>query len=298
MALPQMGRHVSAAAITMVAQEAERLGLEAVWVLERLIRPAHPIEPYGNMDPWPEGFRNVWDPIDTLTYAAAVTQRIKLGTSVIDALYHSPVVLAKRLATLDQLSGGRLIAGLGQGWSSDEFGVVNVSPKRKGAGFEEFLRALLAVWGPDPVHFEGRFYRIPEAEVGPKPAQQPRPLVLLAAFTPVAIERAARLGFGLNPILFNFDYLAGWLAAFREAAKSAQGAALPVMVRANIHLTETAAGADRMAFDGSIEQIVEDAQRAAEMGVDHLFFDFYASGDVPPEAQLRYVERLQAALGG
>lgn len=296
--LPQMGRHASPANIKMVAQEAERMGLESLWVLERLLRPTHPLQPYAGMDPWPEGFRNVFDPIETLTYAAAVTQRIKLGTSVIDALYHSPVVLAKRLATLDQLSGGRLIASFGQGWSDDEFGVANVPPKRKGAGFEEFLQALLAVWGSDPVKFEGRFYRIPESEIGPKPVQQPRPPVLIGAFAPAGIQRAARLGFGLNPVAFDAGMLTQLVEGFRAAAAQAghDPATLPVIARANAHIVDAPANGQRPMFNGSIVQVVEDAHRVAELRADQLFLDFY--GEVPPEQALRYVDQVRAAVGG
>ena len=138
--------YASPEAIAQVAQEAERLGCGAVWVQERQLRPTHPRQPYGGfMDPWPENYRIAFDPIESLTYAAAPTQRIRLGTSVLDVLYHSPVVLGRRLATLDCLSHGRLIAGLAQGWSDDEFEVVNVPRKRTGAGFEEFLRAHLFI---------------------------------------------------------------------------------------------------------------------------------------------------------
>lgn len=297
MGLPQMGKHASPANIKMVAQEGERMGLESLWVLERLLRPTHALQPYGTMDPWPEGFRNVFDPIETLTYAAAVTQRIKLGTSVVDALYHSPVVLGKRLATLDQLSGGRLIACLGQGWSHDEFAVVNVSPKRKGAGFEEFLLALLAVWGPDPVKFDGRFYRIPESEIGPKPVQQPRPPVLIGGFAPASVQRTARLGLGLNPVAFDAQMLTRLLESFRTAAVQAgrDPAKLPVMVRANVHISDMPAEGQRHMFNGSIAQVVEDAQRVAELGVDQLFLDFYST-EVPPEQQLRYVDQVRAAV--
>ncbi|MBI2912180.1 MAG: TIGR03619 family F420-dependent LLM class oxidoreductase, partial [Chloroflexi bacterium] len=200
--LPQFGAHASAAAIRQVATGAEGMGCEAVWVQERLLRPTNPRQPYGGvMMPWPEAYRVVFDPIETLTYAAAVTQRIRVGTSVLDALFHPPVVLARRLATLDQLSGGRLTVALGQGWSEDEFASVNVPLKRRGAGFEEFVQALRAVWGPDPARFEGRFYRIPESEIGPKPLQQPHPPLLAGGFTPAAVQRAARLGMGYNPVL-------------------------------------------------------------------------------------------------
>jgi probable F420-dependent oxidoreductase len=295
--LPQFGTYASPESIAQVAQEAERLGCGSVWVQERLLRPSHPRQPYaGFMDPWPESYRVVYDPIETLTDAAAHTHQIRLGTSVIDALYHSPVVLGRRLATLDRLSHGRLIAGLAQGWSDDEFEVVNVPRKRMGAGFEEFLRALLAVWGPDPVHFEGRFYRIPESEIGPKPAQWPRPPVLVGSFAPAGIQRAARLGLGWNPALVSFEMLDEGLRAFRAAAAEAghDSNALPVMVRAVTSIGDAPVEGERRPLAGTIAQAQEDVQRVASLGVDHLFIDFYQS-DTPPEAQLRQLADLVAA---
>lgn len=114
-ALPQFGRFASREAIGRVAEEAERLGYAALWVQERVLRPTTPRTPYGGVPglAWPEPYALVYDPIETLSYVAAKTARIRLGTSVIDALYHPPVVMARRLATLDQLSAGRVIAGLG-----------------------------------------------------------------------------------------------------------------------------------------------------------------------------------------
>lgn len=297
--LPHMGTYASQEAIANVAREAERMGCEAVWVQERLLRPTHPRQPYGGfMTQWPQAYRVVYDPIETLTYAAAVTQRIRLGTSVIDTLYHSPVVLGRRLATLDQLSGGRLIAGLGQGWSDDEFEVVNVPRKRMGAGYEEFLRAMFAVWGPDPVQFEGRFYRIPESEIGPKPAQQPRPPVLGGGYAPAAIERVARLGLGWNPALFDFDMLDQGLRAFRAAAEAAghSHTDLPIMVRGAAMIGDSPIEGERRPLMGSISQAQEDVKRLAGMDVGHLFVDFYLT-DTPPDQQLRYLADLVAAAG-
>lgn len=90
------------------------------------------------------GLQGCLDPLETLAYVAAQTERIKLGTSVVDALFRVPVVLARRYATLDQFSNGRVIAGLGQGWMEQEFATANVSPKRRGAGLDEFIAAMRA----------------------------------------------------------------------------------------------------------------------------------------------------------
>jgi alkanesulfonate monooxygenase SsuD/methylene tetrahydromethanopterin reductase-like flavin-dependent oxidoreductase (luciferase family) len=116
---------------------------------------------------------------------------------VIDALLHPPVVLARRFATLDQFSGGRVVAGLGQGWMPQEFETANVPMDRIGAGMDEVVAAMRACWGPDPVEFEGRFHRIAPSEVNPKPVQERIP-VLLGATTPAGARRAGRIADGLT----------------------------------------------------------------------------------------------------
>lgn len=109
MALPHTGKLASPETISRAAQEAERMGCTTVWVLERLLRPVG-----GGM---PDHYANVYEPLETLAYVAAKTGRIRLGTSIMDALFHVPVALARRFATLDRLSGGRVVAGLGQGYA-------------------------------------------------------------------------------------------------------------------------------------------------------------------------------------
>src|SRR6478672_9834523 len=116
--LPVAGRGASPEAIVRVATEAERTGLDSVWSWERLMRPTVPIAMGGSGGPVmdaPEMFGLVYDPIETLSYVAARTSRITLGTSVLDALFQSPIILGRRLATLDRFSDGRLIVGIGQG---------------------------------------------------------------------------------------------------------------------------------------------------------------------------------------
>ena len=116
--LPVAGKGASPEAILQVAIEAERIGLDSVWSWERLMRPTVPIVLGGAGGPVmdaPEAFGIVYDPIETLAYVAAQTSRITLGTSVLDALFQSPIILARRLATLDRLSDGRLGVGVGPG---------------------------------------------------------------------------------------------------------------------------------------------------------------------------------------
>jgi probable F420-dependent oxidoreductase len=274
--LPTTGADATPEAIVQVAEEAERAGLGSVWTYERLLRPTVPIAMGGPggpvMDP-PEGFANVYDPLEVLGHVAARTERIMLGTSVLDALFHSPVVLARRIATLDRLSGGRLLAGVGQGWMSQEFEAAGVPMKRRGAGFEEHLRAMKAVWGPDPVSFAGRHYRIPECEIGPKPVRAGGPTLLLGAFAPPAIDRAARLGAGVTLVIFDWDALTGTIEAYREAARAAGQPAGPIVVQVNGAVTAKPLD-ERAPLTGSAEQVAGDLDRLDRLSVDHVFWAF------------------------
>lgn len=290
--LPVAGRAASPEAITEVAQEAERLGLDSVWVWERLLRPTVPIAmggPGGPVMEAPEQFSAVYDPIDTLAFVAAITDRITLGISVLDSLFQSPVILARRLATLDRLSGGRLIAGIGQGWMEQEFVAAGVSMRRRGAGFEEHIGAMRAVWGADPVSFEGRFYQIPSAEIGPKPVRPGGPALVVGGVAPAAVERAARLGAGLTLVIFDWDATSATVAAFRAAAAAAgrDPDSLPVLLQVNGNLTDQPLD-DRAPLLGSPEQVAEDLERAAGLGVGHVYWNSSDDhlGQLPLVAQL------------
>jgi len=297
-ALPTSGTLASPVNIARVAQEAERLGYDALWTYERLLRPyaEMPLGDGGPPQRVPEVYRLTYEPLETLSYVAALTDRIKLGTSVVDALLHPPVVLARRFATLDQFSGGRAIAGLGQGWMPQEFETANVPMRRKGAGMDEVVAAMRACWGPDPVEYEGRFYRIAPSEVNPKPVQPTLP-VLIGATTPAGIERAARIADGINPIAFSEDALVGMAAAFRAAARAAgrDPDTLTVVARANVPITNEPLGDDRPFLGGSPRQIADDLAKLGGTGVDHVLFANVAAHDVDEE--LRLLDQLKAAVG-
>src|SRR5574340_817951 len=297
--LPNVGPLGTAENLANVAQRAEALGYESLWVTERLLYPVKPRTPYpatpdGSL---PEQYKRVLDPLETLTFVAAHTRRALLGTSVLDMPFYNPVLLARRFAALDVLSGGRARVGLGLGWSKDEYEAAGAIPKEHGAYADEFLQVLKTIWTTDPVEFQGRFFRIAKSFIGPKPVQKPHPSIILAAFAPAAQERVARLGDGWNPVGMPAEAMAQIMAGLREKAK-AQGrdpAALQLIVRANVYVTEEPLGNDRWPFTGTLQQIQEDIKATRAIPADDLFFDIVFSPDgVSLDRFFKRMEQIRA----
>lgn len=284
--------------IVRIAEAAERLGYGSVWTYERLLYPTADVPQRGGPPgPMPEYYKRAYDPIEVLSFVAARTDRVRLGTSVVDALFHTPVVLAKRFATLDQLSDGRAIAGLGQGWMAQEFATANVPPSRKGAGMTEFVEAMRAAWGADPVRFQGRFYRIAESIINPKPVQSGGVPIIFGSMTPVGIQRAAEIADGLNPIAISFEQVAGMVGAFRGAAQAAgrDSSRLEIHLRANnIISPEPLPDAARPFVGGSAEQIAADLQRLSELDLTTVFVTTGWAKSIDDEER-RLEELMQAA---
>lgn len=271
--LPQLGPQASPENLVKVARRAEELGYDSVWVLERLLWPLAPQEPYpaapdGRL---PETYQTVLDPIETLTFVAAHTTKVQLGTSVLVLPYHSPIQLARRLATLDVLSNGRVLVGVGAGWSRDEFEAAGTPFERRGARCDEFLRAMIELWTKDPVKFDGEFYHIPESKVGPKPVQKPHPPIYVAGFGQYTFDRAAKFGNGWNPAgIMSFEALEGMINQFRQTAERAGRDSMEVVLRAFTMLFKEPAGSDRSPMTGSADQVREDTARLRDIGVTHL----------------------------
>jgi probable F420-dependent oxidoreductase len=295
-ALPQYGTIASPESILRVAEEAEKMGLASLWVSDRLLLPTKPKETFDG-DPWPEIFATVYDPIEMLTFVAARTRKVKLGTSVMSALFQNPVTLARRFATLDRLSHGRAIAGIGQGDFRDEFQAASIPLKRRGRGFEEFARAMRAVWGPDPVSFTGDFYNIPESRIGPKPVQSGGIPLLLGAFSPASQERAARIADGIMPAAgrsTTIEKLAQTIDNFHDMVREAGRNPDEIRWILRVHnvLSEKKASDPRALLGGSPQQAIEDLPRLKERGIDHVFYDMNHPAHIPIETQLVLLRRL------
>ncbi|WP_245682092.1 TIGR03619 family F420-dependent LLM class oxidoreductase, partial [Actinomadura kijaniata] len=169
-AVPVSGAWATPANQVTIAQRAEALGYRSVWTLQRLLNPAgSPDLPY----------RNVADPLITLAYLAARTERVRLGVAIVNMPFVAPPVLAKQAATLDLVSGGRLDLGLGLGWMPEEFAAVGVPMDRRGARGEEYLTALRALWTGEVAEHHGEFYDFPPVRMEPGPVQRPEPPILL-----------------------------------------------------------------------------------------------------------------------
>jgi probable F420-dependent oxidoreductase len=275
--LPNIGPLGSAESVKKVAQRAEELGYDSLWTIERVLWPVKPQTPYpvtpdGSL---PEGYKHSLDPLDTLTFAAAFTKKIALGTSVLDIPYYNPVMLARRLTTIDIFSGGRLRVGLGLGWSKDEMDATNANMKDRGARADEFLQVLKAVWTTDPAEFRGKFFNLPKSYISQKPVQKPHPPIYMAAFAPPALKRLATLANGWNPVAIPVEGMKQMFASIQQMAREAgrDPSKLAMVVRANLHVTEKPLGGDRPVFVGSFEQIKEDVTRSREIGAHEVIFD-------------------------
>src|SRR5918911_1774898 len=280
--LPQTGESATRENVLYVAKEAEKEGLDSLWVFERLLWPINPKTPYvatpdGSL---PIQYQNVLDPLETLTYLAGNTNQISLGTCLIDMLFHNPVVLARRFATLDVLSQGRVIAGLGIGWSKDEYEVSGIPFEHRGQRANEFLQSLKRIWTDEVVEFKGQFYNIPASKIGPKPVQKPHPPILLGAFSPNAFPRIVNYADGWIPIagFGPLEQIEQGVNALRERArkenKDPSNIRIVVLTYPNVldSSTTSSSNQSRLPMSGTIDQIGSDIEQIKAMGAEHIVF--------------------------
>lgn len=274
--LPHYGTFARPEPLAEVARAAEAMGYASLWTGDRILVPVDPSTPYPSGDGTiPPQHATYLDPLGALTFAAAATERIRLGTSTLGALWQPPVMLARALTTLDVLSHGRLDAGLGLGWLRDEFTTAGVPWHERGPRLDETLDVLEKIWANDVVEHHGRFFSIPRSTILPKPAQRPRPPILLGAFAPAGLRRVARRADGwLAPGMPLHHLNRLWQTVLRHAEDTGRDpAALRIVVRVNANLSTRPADPDAPPGTGTLNQVIDYTRAAADAGIHELFLD-------------------------
>lgn len=294
--LPVSGSWATPETMRHVARRAEELGYASLWTFQRVLFPLD-----AGLDP---SHRSVLDPVVALAHAAGHTERIGLGTATVCAPFTAPALLAKAMASLDVLSGGRLTVGLGMGWMPQEYAAAGVPFERRGARFEEYLHCLTAVWTQDPVEFAGEFFTVPRSHVDPRPVQRPHPPILLGGTAEPALRRAGRLAQGWIGSSRHDLSTIGWCVetvrdGAREAGRDPQ--AVRIVVRGVADLVTDDPGMQRRPFEGTREQVLDDLAGLGAQGVTEVFIDLNLSPRVgsptaDPRDALDYAERVLDAL--
>ena len=296
--LPVSGVWATPANQVNIARRAEQLGYRSLWTFQRLLIPAEPEGVAAS-----PAYRSVLDPVVSLAHVAAVTERVRLGVAVLNMPFFSPALLAKQLASLDVLCGGRLDAGLGLGWSPEEYAASGVPYERRGARGEEFLAVVRALWTQEVAEHHGQFYDLPPVRMAPRPVQRPHPPILLGGSAEPALRRAGRLADGwISSSRAAKASLHASIAVIAEAARQAGRDPATLRYIARVPVQPGPAGErHRRPLTGSFDQIRADLDELAAQGLTELFIDLnwnpqVGSPDADPAAALALAEATLEAL--
>ncbi len=284
-AYSNVGPFIEPDAAAGFAKAAEDAGFESLWTVEHVVVPSnyespYPYSPDGKM---PGGEDSpIPDPLIWLAYVAAATERIKLATGILIVPQRNPVVLAKELATLDRMSAGRLLLGIGVGWLAEEFAAIGVPFADRGARTDDHIAAMRALWTEDKATYHSEFTNFDECVLRPRPAQAVLP-VHVGGHTAVAARRAGRIGDGFFPAKGSHSELAGWFDVARSAAVEA--------------------GRDPSAIEmssgggGAIgPRALDEVKALADLGVDRIVVPAFAFWGNPADDLDRYSQDVIAAL--
>ena len=272
--------------LALVARRAEALGFDSAFVGDHVVIPESFISeyPYSATGEFTGAASGEWlDQLTVLTYVGAKTERIRLGTGVLILPHRNPVVAAKTLATMDVLSKGRLIVGVGVGWLREEFEALGLPPfSERGAVGNEYLRAFKELWTRENPRFEGKYCGFSGIKFEPKPVQKPHPPIWVGGESGPALRRAATLGDAWHPIGSNPRFPLVTAEDMRRSVSRLRGYAekagrdpseIGVAYRPPRYLLGSESDREQP-FMGTAEQIAEDVAEFASVGVSHLALDF------------------------
>ena len=279
-----------AQALVDLAVRAEELGFDSVWVHDHVFNVGHVLDRIGG--------RPYYEPLTLLSFVAARTQRIRLGTSVLVLPYHNAIRLAKTAATLDVLSGGRLILGVGVGSIEQEMRAMGSPFAERGAVTDEAIAVMRALWTQEDPRFEGKYSHFAGMKFSPKPIQKPSIPLVIGGVSRAAVRRAARLGDGWQPLGLSPEALGQEIAWLHEEAlgygrKLSQ---IPVSIAMGL---EAPASRRRHALGKDPAEILRNAEAYARLGVETLVISANTSDPREAQSALEMVAReVLAAFPG
>jgi probable F420-dependent oxidoreductase len=251
--------------IIRLATRAEALGFDSVWASDHVFNVSYVYERIGD--------RPYYDPLTILSYIAAVTTRIGLGTSVLVLPYHHPMRLAKAAATLDVLSGGRVMLGVGVGVIAEELNAMGSPYAERGARTDEAITIMQALWTQARPSHDGHVYQFSGMAFAPKPIQKPHIPLLIGGVSRAAIRRAARVGNGWHPTALAPEVLQESMCYLAEQAQAAGREASEIPVSMSLPLQSSRAGRYALGLDPT--EMVQKIQAFAHLGVDRVVISPY-----------------------
>jgi probable F420-dependent oxidoreductase len=281
--LPASSANVKPEDLVRFAQQAEALGFYCLTVADHVIVPKSISIPYPyTVDGKYPGTGYHLETLTTMSFLAGATQRIRFATSVMIAPYRNPIITAKMLASLDVLSNGRVIVGLGVGWMKEEFDNLGTPAfAERGRVTDEYIRAFRELWTSDNPTFNGKFCNFSNIVFSPKPVQKPTIPIWIGGHSKQAIRRAARLGDGWHPIggvptiPLEPEDVRKDLAILTEFARAAGRDPKPIRValKGSLFDKEKKIEGRRRRFMGDAEEIASDIRDYRAAGVDTMIFD-------------------------
>ena len=271
-------------ALCRFARAVEELGFESVWTGDHIVLPTVETDQY----PYTEDGRFTASPDDpqldalmTLSFVASATRDIRIGTSVIIVPYRNPIVQAKMFATLDVLTGGRAICGVGVGWLEKEFDVLGASYPDRGPVTDEYLQVFKELWTAESPAFHGSFYDFEGIKFAPKPVQEPHIPIRVGGHSRRAVWRAVEYGDAWHPTRQTPEYVARMLPYLVHVCEEfgRDPGEITISLKRSLHFTdmgldEAASARSGAALVATTQEVVHDARRWADLGIHQLTFDF------------------------
>ncbi|MGE3537657.1 MAG: LLM class F420-dependent oxidoreductase [Candidatus Tectimicrobiota bacterium] len=298
--VPHYGKPLDIERILTVARSAEELGFASIWVTDHVFVPRTLDIIYRD---------NMLEPLALLSHLAAVVPRVRLGTSVLILPYRNPIIVAKMLATIDQLSHGRLIFGAAVGWMEDEFRALNVPFSQRGALSDESLQIIRAIWTQGLVNHEGTFYQYEDMQASPAPFQQPSPPIWIGGNSARARRRVVELGDGWHTSGLDAASMAPGCAHLRDlwAQHGRQGQptfsarvdlAIEAVSDSVLSYPPRPGRPTRIPVRGSVSAIVDSLGAFQELGLSHIVFETSTQSHQSTLATMEaFVQRVQPQLG-